>query len=208
MAIRALMMEGQYEQALARVDAYLAEGETANLLSLRSTALDELGRDEESLAACERAHVLDSDDVSLNNNLSYLYAVRGIHLVQAEQMSRQALQAAPSEAAFLDTLAWVLYKQGHVDQAAALLRRVLQGEDEPNAVILDHAGDAFWRLGWTALAQARWQQAADRAAEETKPLRETRTVAAQAAGKLQALAEGNEPPVAPLSPATSQPANE
>ena len=54
-------------------------------------------------------------------------------------------------------MGWVLYKLGKFDEAVKNLQRAAIGS-EP--VVLDHLGDALYRLGDHAKAAAQWKQAA------------------------------------------------
>ena len=51
------------------------------------------------------------DEPGINNDLGYLYADQGKKLEQAEAMIRKAVQEDPDNAAYLDSLGWVLFKQ-------------------------------------------------------------------------------------------------
>ena len=52
------------------------------------------------------------DEAGVNNDLGYLYADQGKNLEKAEAMIRKALREEPKNAAYLDSLGWVLFKRG------------------------------------------------------------------------------------------------
>jgi tetratricopeptide (TPR) repeat protein len=62
--------------------------------------------------------------------------------------------------ALIDSLGWAYYLYGHFDEARALIERAngLSAND-PNAEILDHLGDIYWRLNRRDDARATWRQA-------------------------------------------------
>ncbi len=106
--------------------------------------------------------VLDEfpDDPGALNDLGYLWADQGKHLHRALQMIQKAVAAEPDNAAYLDSLGWVLYRLGRLDEAVRYLERSVEllGE-EPDGVVLDHLGDVYQALGRRQDAVRMWQQA-------------------------------------------------
>ena len=106
--------------------------------------------------------VLESSphDATANNDLGYLMADRNKNLAEAERLIRKALEldkqlrgattakAADEEnAAYIDSLGWVLFRRGKLDEARRELERAAKlpdGEDDP--VVWDHLGDVCFRL--------------------------------------------------------------
>ena len=149
------------------------------------------------------------DSVRLNNALSYYWALTGRELLAAEVMVRRALEQDPGNAAYLDTLAWVLYKQGRFAEAEAVMRQAIlkQRQDHlthgrtsaiAKAVYYDHLGDILYRQGELAPAVRQWVIARGQvfAAEDGAGDPEAQTVRERCAAKIQAVEEGGEPPVA------------
>jgi tetratricopeptide (TPR) repeat protein len=201
--VSALLLQRKHKEALKRVEVFLADDpEQMSLYNLKSTALSELGRRKDALAAVEKAYELDPEDPSNNNNLGYYYADVGIHLDRAEAMLNKALSKAPGQVAFQDSLAWVYYKQGRIRRAGAIFDELAgrTGDVEiEHPVIHDHAGDAYWRLGWTRKAKKAWETALRLAREgDDTDSREVREVRKAVERKLEALREGRAVPVAPL----------
>jgi len=134
--------------------------------------------------------------------------VMGIHLEQAERMIRKALADRPGNIPFLDSLGWVLYKQGRVSQAAGVFQRLTSAGAEAadgQAVIFDHAGDAYYRLGWVEQAEQLWRRSLEMAESEKRPTREVREVRTTTPAKLEALLAGREPPVAEFGQGVAPP---
>jgi hypothetical protein len=103
-AVHALMQEGQFEAALAEVDAQLAADEgDPQARFVRGVVLAELGRDEEAIALFA---ALTEDHPGLpepHNNLAVLYAARGDY-DQARAALLVAIGAHPSYAAAYENL--------------------------------------------------------------------------------------------------------
>lgn len=214
-AVRVLLLQNRYEAALERLDSRKWYSTNSEALSMRATCLEQLDRGDEALEALERAYELDPDDPSINNNLGYFYADRGIELARAERLIREALTDLPEETAFLDSLGWVFYKQGRFQAAARVLERALgmgpEGDEETPAaedaaveqyethpVIFDHLGDVYWRLGRHDEALSMWRKALSDAQDEEMPAADVEKVLSEAPLKIEAVEQGREPPIAPL----------
>jgi len=98
------------------------------------------------------------DDVSASNDLGYLWAERGVHLNRALRMIRHALKAEPDNAAYRDSLGWVYSQLGQNAEAVAELEKAAAG-DKPDAVILEHLGDAYLKQKQLDKAKQAWQRA-------------------------------------------------
>lgn len=92
------------------------------------------------------------------NYLAYMWAEQGRSLDQALIHIRKALKAEPDNGAFLDTLGWILFKQGKAAEAVAPLKRALKKEGE-SATILEHLGDALHAAGRDREAVPYWTRA-------------------------------------------------
>jgi tetratricopeptide (TPR) repeat protein len=105
------------------------------------------------------------------NDLGYTLAEDGRDLERAESLARLAVGAEPANASFLDSLGWVLYKRGKLAEARENLQKSAEstgGEEAaagPDPVVLDHLGDAIYRLGDVAAAGEQWGRAVKRLAD-------------------------------------------
>jgi len=59
------------------------------------------------------------------NNLAYMFSENDMNLDEAEKLSRATLETNPERAMFLDTLGWVLHKNGKYQEAIELLKRAV-----------------------------------------------------------------------------------
>jgi tetratricopeptide (TPR) repeat protein len=215
--VRVLVLKEKFADALKLIDQYLDKSPNDKvLLNLKSTCLSELGRPAESIKVLEKVLGLEPDDAGANNNLGYNLAEQGVQLEKAERMLRKAVDNRPGEPSFMDSLGWILYREGRYHEAASQLREVVFSEEDAaqHPVIFDHAGDAFWRLGWTAEAAKFWEKSVELCGKESVMSGETRQVQAKAAAKLKAYQQKKAPeiapPAAPETPAsapTSKPAS-
>ena len=86
-------------------------------------------------------------------------AQQGRELDRAEKLVRIAVEAEPDNHAFLDSLGWVMYKRGRFEPACEFLEKAIAQTINPDPVVLDHLGDACYRLGRQDDAIKRWDQA-------------------------------------------------
>ncbi len=123
-----------------------------------STVCTELGKSDDAVECLER--VLDEfpDDIGAMNDLGYLWAVNNEHLQRAHQMITTAVIAEPQNAAYRDSLGWVLYRLGRYEEAVTELR-LASASEVPDPIVLDHLGDALMASGSRDEAVAIWQRA-------------------------------------------------
>lgn len=115
------------------------------------------------LAAEEQLElVLDEfpDDIGALNDLGYLWTDQGKRLHRSLRMVKQAVAEAPDNAAYRDSLGWAYYRLGRYQAAVDELRAAAAlEEDDADAVILDHLGDAYLKLDDLDRARETWQRA-------------------------------------------------
>lgn len=114
-------------------------------------------------AILEKVYEQDPDDISVNNDLGYLWADQGKNLEQAEKMIRKAVEAEPENAAYLDSMGWVLYKRKRYKEAVPHLEKAVQLPGGGDATIYDHLGDVYDKLGRKKDAKGAWKKALKKA---------------------------------------------
>ena len=93
------------------------------------------------------------------NYCGYMWAERGVNLVKAKTMIEQAVALEPKNAAFLDSLGWVLHQLKEPAQALPHLLKSIELTEEPDATICDHVGDVYAALKQLDKAREYWRQA-------------------------------------------------
>lgn len=160
------------------------------------------GNDQQAGANLERALVLQPMDVTLNNDIAYMWIDRGSRLPEAQKMIRYAVGRAPRQAAYLDTYGWLMYKKGEFAEAKKWLLRGNRGRNGEDPVIHDHLGDTCWRLGQSAEAIEHWITAIRLSNERDEDRRiadDERRVRSVTPKKIEEASAGREPVVAPLA---------
>lgn len=97
-----------------------------DLMFIRAAALERLGEVEASEAVFLELVESDLDDASSANYLGYMWADRAVHLDEALELISRAVALDPNNAAYLDSLGWVKYRLGDLDEAEHWLRRAIE----------------------------------------------------------------------------------
>ena len=100
---------------------------------------------------------LDPEDAMALNALGYTLADRTGRLDEARALVKRALEVAPGEPAYVDSLGWVEYRAGNLKVAVALLEEAYEGF--PNDEVAAHLGEALWMSGEEIRARAIWFEA-------------------------------------------------
>lgn len=128
------------------------------ILTFKADALRNLEKHEESDQTFEKILKINPDEVLVLNNYSYYLALRGEKLSKALDMSTRLMKLNDERASFLDTHAWVLYKNGKYDEALKFINRALEKEPQ-NPIHLEHKGDILYKLSNEDDALKYWLKA-------------------------------------------------
>ena len=104
-----------------------------------------MGNKSQSFAAYDSCLQWKPDDVVTLNNYAYYLGEEGVSLKKAEEMSAKAVKAEPKNATYLDTYAWVLYKQKRYAEAKIYIDMALKftADSTNDATLREHAGDIY-----------------------------------------------------------------
>lgn len=91
------------------------------------------------------------------NALGYSLAERNIRLQEAYDLIRKAVALAPEDPYIMDSLGWVEFRLGRLEQAEATLRRAYGIKADPE--IAAHLGEVLWVLGREDEARKLWRNA-------------------------------------------------
>jgi len=118
------------------------------------------GQFDRAVKLLEQCIELDPSYADAYNYLAYMWAEKGIQLPRALQYIQTALESDPDNAAYLDTLGWIYFKQGKYRAALEEIEKAIEfAPDE--AEILDHLGDVYMKLGEKEKAIEAWEKAAE-----------------------------------------------
>ncbi len=111
----------------------------------------------------------DPDNVQANNDLGYLWADQDKNLEEAHAMIEKALAAEPENAAYLDSMGWVLYRLEDYAGAATHLEKAVALPNGGDSVIQEHLADCYDKLDRHDEARALWQKSLDQEREQPHP---------------------------------------
>jgi len=118
---------------------------------------EEQGRIPDALHELTHLANVRPDDPAALNALGYTLADHSRNLARARELIERAYAAAPKNAAILDSLGWVLFRQGHSVEAETYLRAAYA--DDRGGDIAAHLGEVLWQLGRQEDAERIWSEA-------------------------------------------------
>ena len=80
-----------------------------------------------------------------------------MRLQEAYTLIDKALKMAPDDPFIMDSMGWVQYRLGNLDQAEASLRKAYQLRND--AEIAVHLGEVLWKQGKQDDARKLWREA-------------------------------------------------
>ena len=156
--IEALSNQGQTEAAWQRAEQALEQfPEDLNLLYTRAMIAEKRG----DLAQLEQVLRFiierEPDNAMAINALGYTLADRTTRYDEALALIQQAYQINPDDAAILDSLGWVNYRMGNLEEAETQLRKAYQRFADHE--IAAHLGEVLWTAGEQREARRIWGEA-------------------------------------------------
>jgi tetratricopeptide (TPR) repeat protein len=158
-----LRVKGRFPEAITAYDEAIARVKTPSagdwaLFYSRGIAYDRAHDWPKAEADFEHALTLAPDQPAVLNYLGYSWADAGLHLKQARQMIEKAVQQQPNDGAIVDSLGWVMLRDGDTKNAVKTLERAVELEPQ-DATINGHLGDAYWAAGRKLEATFQWRRA-------------------------------------------------
>ena len=147
---------GYYDRAIARVGS---PNRTAwPLFYERGVAFERAGQWAKAEADFEFALQLAPEQPNVMNYLGYAWTEQNRNLDRARQMIQRAVELRPNDGSFIDSLGWVLLKQGDGPGALRNLERAIELQAE-DPVVNGHLGDALAAVGRWREAEYQWRRA-------------------------------------------------
>ena len=150
--------------------------------------------------AYDKSLSLHYDNASVLNNYAYYLSEEERDLSLALKMSARAIELERNNSTYLDTYAWILYKQGLYEEARKYMRQALSYDKSKSPTLPEHYGDILFALGDYFMARTYWGKALELGADKASI--EERIARAEAAEKQQKAANNQS------SVATQEPSKE
>ena len=150
------------DQALQQLEAKAGDPKAAPIMSLvLATVYERQQKFDQAIDLYNSLLARNLYTPLARNNLAYLLAEHqptAENLARAQKLSSETLEENPEEASFLDTMGWILCKQGKYAQAKTYLEKA--SEHAPGQpAMLYHLGWCEAKLGNTVAARAALQKA-------------------------------------------------
>jgi tetratricopeptide (TPR) repeat protein len=131
--------------------------DSVELRYARASVFEDEGKIDEALKELQVVLKARPEDPAAMNAYGFTLADHFKSLAKARKLIQRAHDAAPKNAAILDSLGWVLFRQGHDTEALPYLRAAYS--DDRGGDIAAHLGEVLWQQGNHGEAQRIWSEA-------------------------------------------------
>jgi tetratricopeptide (TPR) repeat protein len=148
----------QYQAAYDMLtQASAAAPQDTDLIYDRAMMAEKLNRLDEMERLLRRLIELKPDNQNAYNALGYSLADRKIRLEEARTLIKKAVQLAPEDPFIADSLGWVEFRLGNIDEAMRILEAAYKRRPDPE--IGAHLGEVLWTKGQRDRALSIWKEA-------------------------------------------------
>jgi tetratricopeptide (TPR) repeat protein len=139
-------LENKYDDAQGRLRAIIAANPDQPTAHLWLGAIElKLGNHTAAIEDFRKVLGATPDNPLAANDLAYLLAEHTENLAEALKYAQRAVELAPGQTSYADTLGWVLYRRGQYPSAVQYLVRA--AKDPANAVAKYHLAMAYAKAG-------------------------------------------------------------
>ena len=150
---------GRSAEAFALLEAALArQPDNQELLYETALSAERLGKPQVLEKHLRHLLKLKPDNAHALNALGYSLADRNTRLPEAEKLISKALLLAPQDPFIMDSMGWVLFRQGKLPEALKTLETAYGIRADPE--IAAHLGEVLWSMGRKDDATRLMQEAA------------------------------------------------
>jgi tetratricopeptide (TPR) repeat protein len=138
-------------------DAVQRFPDSPDLLYDFALAAEKQDKPEEMETALRKVMAAVPDNHHAYNALGYSLAERNVRLDEAHALVDKALQMAPNDPYIMDSMGWVQFRLGRLDEAETTLRKAYTLRND--AEIAVHLGEVLWQRGKRDEAHKLWREA-------------------------------------------------
>jgi tetratricopeptide (TPR) repeat protein len=136
---------GRHNDAYIVLDrALTAQPNDTELLYEAALTAERIGKPEILEIHLKHLLALKPDHAHALNALGYSLAERNLRLPEAHELIAKALSLAPEDPFIMDSMGWVLYRQGKLPEALRTLENAFRLKADPE--IAAHLGEVLWTL--------------------------------------------------------------
>ena len=153
-----LTQTGNLEAGMAVLNQALGEFPKSTALRYTRSMMGERQNDLALMESDLRTIIAqEPENATAMNALGYSLANRTERYAEAHALISKALELEPDEPAILDSMGWVLYRQGSYEEALTYLSRAYVKFPDPE--VAAHLGEVLWVSGETEAAMEVWRSA-------------------------------------------------
>tara|TARA_R110000782_G_scaffold49668_2_gene108033 strand:- start:103 stop:1884 length:1782 start_codon:yes stop_codon:yes gene_type:complete len=147
----------RYQEAMDFFNGAIKEKSHVDILYSRAMLAEKMGRMD--LLETDLKTILEEDanNATALNALGYTLADRTDRYEEAYGYIQRAYELSPSDFYILDSMGWVLYRLGRLDEAVEYLQKALELRNDPE--IAAHLGEVLWVRGDRQAAKDIWDTA-------------------------------------------------
>lgn len=151
----------RYQESFDLLDEAVAKDPSAaDLLYDHAMAAERIDRIAILEKSLRKLIELRPDSAHAYNALGYTLADRGLRLPEALELIRKAVALMPDDPQITDSLGWVYYRMGDMDNALKYLREAYSAK--PDVEVAAHLGEVLWTSGARDEALKVWREASGR----------------------------------------------
>lgn len=160
-----LTEENRFSEAMQVYDEALKAGYNADLLYARAMLAEKIDRLDIVESDLRQVLEREPDHAQALNALGYTLADRTDRYGEAYELIERALALSPNDFYILDSMGWILYRLGRLDEAAEYLRKAIGLRQDPE--IAAHLGEVLWVMGDKDAAREIWNTALQATPDDT-----------------------------------------
>jgi tetratricopeptide (TPR) repeat protein len=127
-----------------------------NIWFMRGAMLERMKKLDAAEAEFRKVLKVNPDNAGAMNYIGYMLADANMRLEESLGLVNQALDREPGNGAYLDSLGWVQYRLGRLDDAEMNLRRALE-KTPRDPTVHDHMADVLMKESKVKEAVAQWE---------------------------------------------------
>ncbi|HMM76715.1 MAG TPA: tetratricopeptide repeat protein [Gammaproteobacteria bacterium] len=163
-----LAQQKRYDEALAVFDRALNGKYEMTLLYNRAMLAEQMGRLDLLEADLRTIIAREPQNSQALNALGYTLADRTQRYDEAYDLVKRALAISPNDFFILDSMGWVLYRLGRLEEAVPYLEQARKLRNDPE--VAAHLGEVLWMLGRRDDAREIWNTALEAHPKDTRIL--------------------------------------
>lgn len=153
-----LRESGEYRQAFQLLTTGVEKfPDYPDLLYDRALAAEKIGKSDVMEQDLRKLIRLKPDHAHAYNALGYGLAEHTDRLAEALELIEKAIKLSPADPYIMDSLGWVHYRMGNINQGLDYLKQAFELNPDPE--IAAHLGEVLWVQGTQKQAKEIWEEA-------------------------------------------------